>query len=927
MPSDEIERYGDLGRVNAELDDLVRQAAELTGGTGSTGHDLVPGAGQPVDATKAAIIAQRGQVEAVRAAISAKMEEQRRLMEIHRDRVRAALAPLEEMSKKLREGLEAINLYMGFDQDIMVLTQGEPAPPTEPISVRQLVLSMDEECAVAAEQGGIDAVTMEQFDSWLLEDPAHLDQVLPEQRGAVALVPRRTRKDYGGDPWVQTSMDRANTMTYLLVRNGANLYKIYLNFMVGERLVPRSDEFTKIFTDRVYDDKTGSYITVRLDPGSPAWERAQKTADARQRHFMKVALILQGLVDRTEVFHPLPAPQVSLLHHESYDAGHARVIADGEKAIGTGDETFEAWQIKLNSQLRPGMRIVGNFGLFNGEFQNANAFNSKMRYGHSRLYPHNAEYPETGTIYELTQRATEHGPWGSSQAGLAFNYDRQEQVWARGRRWAERRELRQPKTRARCIVLPTDSFIIAYDLAEIPDMEKFLRARTERYQYLSMFPVLKAAIRAKKQEQQQEQPFRQMLAGVLAQRNKITVVEAEQAVPDLVRWYKYANRYHRPLVLGTDLPTSPVSPARTSQPSKTGAAHALEQITAEHRRRLAQRPAAQQEPQTVETLLRRHDNAVLIGRKRDGRYVVLLAADQRPVYVHRLEYKPSDLDRPALETRWRIPGSEAARYRVLYSSERWAGWRLGASPADHPSGPQIDRMVQDLAGLHNQTFAVALDLETHEVTAWCATAMARWDPGRPLSSKHTDVDIVGWDHRWETRAGRIQLDRGTDHHYSLSWDRTHYPWGDNPGSYSWERRQVCWRDPKLVEEIFASHAAYQEFMGLPRSMGRQADQAMARIKEQWEHRAEQAAQQEHLERYGDITGWDKQRNPNIRFPYPLNQLAGEDPRSSSIGIFVRHLVEAGLLVEGVTVGQAQAKLEKATGRKFPLPEDILTFKI
>jgi hypothetical protein len=37
---------------------------------------------------------------------------------------------------------------------------------------------MDEECAVAAEHGGIDARSIEQFDEWLLADPAHLDQVL-----------------------------------------------------------------------------------------------------------------------------------------------------------------------------------------------------------------------------------------------------------------------------------------------------------------------------------------------------------------------------------------------------------------------------------------------------------------------------------------------------------------------------------------------------------------------------------------------------------------------------------------------------------------------------------------------------------------------------------------------------------------------------
>ena len=39
---------------------------------------------------------------------------------------------------------------------------------------------------------GIDARSIEQFDEWLLADPAHLDQVLPEAKGVVVLVPRWT---------------------------------------------------------------------------------------------------------------------------------------------------------------------------------------------------------------------------------------------------------------------------------------------------------------------------------------------------------------------------------------------------------------------------------------------------------------------------------------------------------------------------------------------------------------------------------------------------------------------------------------------------------------------------------------------------------------------------------------------------------------
>jgi len=62
---------------------------------------------------------------------------------------------------------------------------------------------------VAAEAGGIDASDVEAFDAWVTADPAHLDQVLPEPRGVVALMPRVTDIDYG-DPWTNTRMSEAN---------------------------------------------------------------------------------------------------------------------------------------------------------------------------------------------------------------------------------------------------------------------------------------------------------------------------------------------------------------------------------------------------------------------------------------------------------------------------------------------------------------------------------------------------------------------------------------------------------------------------------------------------------------------------------------------------------------------------------------------
>ncbi len=89
--------------------------------------------------------------------------------------------------KKLEEVIWTLNLYLGTGEEIIQLRMGEAASADLPLTIRQLVLFMDEECALESEKQGIDAYSMEQFDEWLLADSKSLDQVLPEKKGILAL--------------------------------------------------------------------------------------------------------------------------------------------------------------------------------------------------------------------------------------------------------------------------------------------------------------------------------------------------------------------------------------------------------------------------------------------------------------------------------------------------------------------------------------------------------------------------------------------------------------------------------------------------------------------------------------------------------------------------------------------------------------------
>lgn len=105
----------------------------------------------------------------------------------------AALRDVQGVVAKLEEVVYTVQLYLGRDEEVVCLREGEPAPAETPICIRQNVLFMDEEIALTRPDG-IDFEDIAEFDAWLLADPKHLSQVLPEPKGVVVLGVRRHGK-------------------------------------------------------------------------------------------------------------------------------------------------------------------------------------------------------------------------------------------------------------------------------------------------------------------------------------------------------------------------------------------------------------------------------------------------------------------------------------------------------------------------------------------------------------------------------------------------------------------------------------------------------------------------------------------------------------------------------------------------------------
>lgn len=854
----------DHARLVTEVETAAADVEAASGGGGG----LVP-AGGDLDAVsmKAVLVEARSTLARKQSELAAAGERLRSELDRQMSAANAALAPLKAQMARLGDGIDAVNLYLGRDEEIITLAEGVPAPAGTPIVVRQTVLSMDQECAVAADAGGIDATSVEAFDAWVTADPAHLDQVLPEPRGIVALMPRVTPTDYG-DPWVNERMREANQVTYLLIRNGDCVYSTTAWFSVGARLIPAADEFTRFFrTER--RGPGGDVEVFDLEPGSAAWARAEAAADARTRHFMKVAMLLQGLIDRTAVLAPLPAPDVSFLRPDSYDAGHVVVITDDDRALGDGAERFRDWQARLCAQLDVGMRIVGAFS--GTAWRDANEHDRSRGWRHTRLRPETASVPPTGVLLRIEDRDPRTGE-------LVVRYDRTDRRYGYEHGdWGEWGEWPY-KTRASVRIRPTDTFIVPFDVADRGDMERFLGRRADRADYLTMIPLLRAAIAAKDEEAATEADFRKLLASQIAARNHTDIADAEASLDQLVGWWKTTNRHHRPLDGG--------DPAAQTR--------AIDAIVAEAARRAADTARAEteagHEAAVVARLTADHPDLLLVARRPDGSfYAAAPATADENFYVTAITVSPAG--RSTTITEWQTLPRRWREWRALHTdTDTLDRWAHTSRPRDHLTGPTRDQFAEQAAAWTRDQFPHLTPL---------AVTFSAWR-GHDHGSDNRRVTVTAVDLN-PRRRGHLDTSTAATYQIDLWWEHTggaphlrlpnhaHHPrpnsissfWvrdrlGPNPTPDDVIGRSVdratsnAWwtADPGTLT---AAHTALVDAYTSDRNASRLADTARAaarHVTDQWTAAAEAAAYTRFLDDYNDPALWEGHRKTITLPPCP-----------------------------------------------------------
>lgn len=427
--------------------------------------------------------------------IKAVMDEQKAIMERKVRAIQKKVEGFRTQVKRLNRVVQIMEVYVGQSLKVTVVAEGAGAEPSEPVYVHQQILYMDEEVAIVDENGqGLDCDDMDYFYKWIAM-PKNRDIIAPEQRCVVAMKPRRFKKRYCNDWQVNDQLNRWNFHSFLVIRNGENLYVAEsdnLYFASGEAIP------TKQYWEHVMRDK---------------WYREQKTEDAQYSSNF-YGFLIQGLVDNTDYFGEFDR-DVKVMKGEGVE-----FVFDGETdhQLGTGIKPFPDFVTEKNSLLKRGSRILYVKGSYGDHFNRYYA----SEYSEPLL-------PERG-IYSLEE----------------FDDGRSLGIY-----YTPRKRYSWEETSSRRVgrifgggwrkVDAYEIGCINFDDVTVDELDMYLNDRTQRKYYESILPLLLEMKKQKRHEAELEEAFIAMMRGQFKE------AISDELMREAIDWWKTKVIYVRAL--------------------------------------------------------------------------------------------------------------------------------------------------------------------------------------------------------------------------------------------------------------------------------------------------------------------------------------------------------------------------------------------
>lgn len=439
--------------------------------------------------------------------------------------------------EKVNKLIIQIELYLGVEETIEQIQVGLPAAIDDPINLRQRILYMDVEVGDPTDDG-IDITNIDEFDKWLLKvhpywKKKNYEILIPEEKCIAVFRIRKDDKEYytSDNPFINgffnAKMNSANMNTYIFMRNGENIYKIWSDLInITGRLFPQREELQRTF-EEIQKWGNDSY--------------SSKKADSKIYGYKLHFLMIQGIFERTSIFQK--SNEINLFDYNKDNSGKVNYVYDDETTmqLPSNIPTFRTWQKKLNESIEEGTRI---FFIDKGFYKDAGYSHKKdaiKRRIFKQWFINDFSYPEFAPDADLyvVYNETDLRFVGKDKSQLYIKY-------VSGKRWPDEHKTTRDKGYSWAIE-KDEKFILNYDAISYKDMEileYYMYTRIGREAYLSYIPLLAKVFKMKKEELAKEQLFVDLLISHSGLDN--SEISRDIVMQEIEHW-KIKNKWKRSL--------------------------------------------------------------------------------------------------------------------------------------------------------------------------------------------------------------------------------------------------------------------------------------------------------------------------------------------------------------------------------------------
>lgn len=438
---------------------------------------------------------------------------------------KALMLPMKETIGKIESRIFNVSLYAGLTEHVVQCSEGEPATMFDKLHVMQRRLYMDEECLARYEAGGMEFSDIREFDAWIAK-PENRDRILPFPRTLVAMRVRRNPKERDSEgsflkAFINIHIEASDMFTFFYIRNGEQVWrmscKMDFNAMIfpdKSMYDPSEAKMVKMIGNRVdrmisvhhYEDLLAEYTEERnkhdkwreenldeswihnpfrydhsfrpsewkpFDPSNVYFDECMAEIEGKIKEYNRIAIIIQGLFDRSLVLHP--HPPVQTWTPDGFEKA-IKLVYDGATTLYNGDAPdFEAYRAKCNASIRAGSIVTGQeLYWLKKEAAKENArldadWRNKSDYRHKTFRPYGNPGPG---------RVTSISNWKARSRQAIFTWDRE-------------------KMRSEGVVSPTltvpQNHLFNISAYKPGDFQQFFNDPRTREQYLKWAPLLLTA--------------------------------------------------------------------------------------------------------------------------------------------------------------------------------------------------------------------------------------------------------------------------------------------------------------------------------------------------------------------------------------------------------------------------------------------------